>query len=223
MPAPIDLTGRKFGKITAVRLGAHSASGNNRRWVCVCECGNESLVHARNLLQGMTRSCGCLRGTLSKVGDTEEQKLEARIARIPFSGCWIWIGWADSKGYGKLHIDGGRRQAAHRFFWEAAHGKIQSGLHVLHRCDVPACVNPDHLFLGTHKDNMEDCARKGRFNPRNAKATHCLRGHAFDESNTYYAPKTGVRGCKECQRARTKAYMHKRRISQSHTTTRPAQ
>jgi hypothetical protein len=91
-------------------------------------------------------------------------RLEASIERIPEAGCWIWLGMLNEKGYGRVRTAGkhGPKTGAHRVVWEAYRGSIPHGLLVLHHCDVPCCVNPGHLFLGTQKDNMQDAARKGR-------------------------------------------------------------
>jgi hypothetical protein len=78
--------------------------------------------------------------------------------------CWIWTASTNGRGYGQLGR-GGRGDGyvyAHRYSWELSNGSIPNGMSVLHRCDQSRCVNPDHLFLGTQKDNMRDASRKGR-------------------------------------------------------------
>lgn len=84
------------------------------------------------------------------------------------NGCWLWTGSTVTGGYGRLAVgsrtDGSRRiERAHRIAWELDNLQcVPAGMFVLHRCDTPACVNPDHLFLGTHQDNLLDADAKGR-------------------------------------------------------------
>lgn len=75
--------------------------------------------------------------------------------------CWIFTGHLNNKGYGYFAVDG-KKILAHRFSFELHKKRVPVGLCVLHRCDVPPCVNPSHLFLGTKKDNTQDMFSKGR-------------------------------------------------------------
>ena len=78
-------------------------------------------------------------------------------------GCWLWTA-AKARGYGLFRCGPGSMRRTHRFSWEIAHGPIPKGLCVCHRCDVPACVRPGHLFLGTQLENVRDRDTKGRNN-----------------------------------------------------------
>lgn len=77
------------------------------------------------------------------------------------TGCWLWHGCKCAGGYGYVRQDR-KRQAAHRYMYELYKGTFDPKLKVLHICDTPSCVNPDHLFLGTQSDNMYDMYTKGR-------------------------------------------------------------
>jgi hypothetical protein len=91
------------------------------------------------------------------------EKFWARVDKSPGDGCWIWRPGPNGK-YGKIDrgVRAGGQIMVHRFSYELHHGQIPDGTLVCHRCDTPKCVNPDHLFLGTHKDNTNDMDAKGR-------------------------------------------------------------
>lgn len=79
----------------------------------------------------------------------------------PFSGCWLWLGGVKSNGYGMFRMNN-RLDTAHRCSWRIFRGDIPAGLCVCHKCDTLLCVNPDHLFIGTQRDNMDDMVAKHR-------------------------------------------------------------
>lgn len=85
-------------------------------------------------------------------------------------GCWIWTGAKSSAGYGQLRHKN-KLYYAHRISYKLHYGKDPGEFHVLHKCDNPACVNPEHLSLGSHLDNMHDCIKKRR---RHDGAKACL-------------------------------------------------
>ena len=88
------------------------------------------------------------------------------MAKVSKEGgaCWLWNGSCTKDGYGVMGV-GRSQKRAHRMAYECFVGEIQDGMLVCHACDVPKCVNPDHLFLGTSKDNAIDRNKKGRSNP----------------------------------------------------------
>lgn len=93
---------------------------------------------------------------------TARTPLQRLMGSLAFddSDCWLFRGSHTNLGYGIIHAAGEKR--AHRLAWVLFNGPIPNGMHVLHKCDVRCCVNPDHLFLGTHADNMRDMTQKGR-------------------------------------------------------------
>lgn len=127
---------------------------------------------------------------------------------VPECGCWLWTGSKDKDGYGQLML-GGKRKKAHRVAYEQGRGAIPDGMSVCHKCDTPACVNPEHLFLDTQAGNVRDCRAKNRNRNQNHERTHCKNGHPLSDDNVKIEV-TGFRRCQTCRRAYLKTYDSRR-------------
>lgn len=129
---------------------------------CDCSCGNKTFASTRELNDGKRESCGCAR--IERNTHTEEHVKQTLLTRTKKTeqGCWV-CDWAHKQKYKYKYVNFRKtRWLAHRASWTVFKGEIPEGLCVLHKCDNPPCVNPEHLFLGTKKDNAQDRSRKGR-------------------------------------------------------------
>lgn len=91
------------------------------------------------------------------------ERFEAKYLIDAATGCWLWTASTAGKGYGQIKIPGTRRQIyAHQLSYLYHKGEIPDGMMVCHSCDTPRCVNPEHLFLGSSKDNLQDMKTKDR-------------------------------------------------------------
>lgn len=129
----------------------------------------------------------------------------------PNTGCWLWQKSTQRYGYGAFCVKN-KVHTASRISYLLFNGNIPDNLFVLHKCDIPACCNPNHLFLGNQSINMKDCVKKKRHATSN---NFCKYGHEFTLENTrFYQRKNGVQKvCKECKRINSKKEYKQRKLN----------
>jgi hypothetical protein len=172
-PANCASVGSTFGSLTVTSEPfPQKRCGKQRSFVmCRCACGAEFEVLLARLRRGdasMCRRCAGVLGGLSngaRVAASLAERFWANVSKGP--GCWEWTASCHSTGYGQIGV-GRKNRGAHQVAWELTFGPIEKdptkfrSVCVLHRCDNRKCCNPNHLFLGTHTDNMRDMVAKGR-------------------------------------------------------------
>jgi hypothetical protein len=142
------------------------------------------------------------------------ERILSRCEPLPQTGCLIWTGWVNPKGYGETYYKR-RYHHVHRLVWILTNGPIAPGLLACHACDVRPCANIDHIWLGTPAENSLDMVLKGRCHEWTRK--ECPKGHPYNEQNTFYLKaKSGrlARNCKECARIRGRERYRLRRLAQ---------
>jgi hypothetical protein len=141
---------------------------------------------------------------------TLAERMENNIIPVTETGCFLWMAKVNNKGYGRISVHN-HSAYAHRVSYELFRGPILEGMQVLHKCDTPRCVNPEHLFLGTRKDNMQDMIRKGR-QRKPTQQTHCKRGHPYVPENIRMY--RGKRNCIACQRENVKNEAYRKQMAE---------
>lgn len=168
-----------------------------------CEqCGRTFRARNSDIARGKGRYCGASCRKEATGG------ADYFWSRVDKSGeCWVWTGGTIGGGYGRFSA---AKILAHRHAWALTNGPVPDGLDVLHRCDNPPCVRPDHLFLGTHTENMRDMTSKGRraamrgAESPNARQTDDVRAHAASSRAVAHCP---TRCTRRVRRARRRTYL----------------
>jgi len=148
-----DMIGKRFGKLIVTGF-CEKRFRSGCYWNCICDCGNKVIVKTGNL--PYTKSCGCL--------NRKEIKWQ-----INANGCWECTSHSGARGgYPQIQRDG-KYYLLSRFMYKKYIGEIPDGMLIRHKCDNPKCINPEHLEIGTSKDNAQDKIKRNRF--KQAKLT----------------------------------------------------
>ena len=168
-----NFIGLKFGKLTVIECDGKRRYRDT--FLCVCECGNtRKNVVKEGLRRGKTKSCGCdfpngsLGANLSKEEYFEHTRKRLKKKILIKNECWEWQGQLNNHGYAFAswgQAEEKKKTVLHRVAYAIWIEEVPRGLCVLHKCDNPKCINPEHLYLGTKKDNTRDIKNRNRFNP----------------------------------------------------------
>ena len=188
-----------------------------------CDCGTRKIVAVDDLLQCKTKSCGCLRTEVARMEfDSLENRFWSKVDkngpvsdyRPDLGKCWIWTASVNAKGYGIMGVNIGSTMV-HRISWSIHGYDIQKGEQIDHLCRVRCCVNPNHLEVVSPKVN----SNRG-YGPtaKNARKTHCPKGHPYSGENLYLyvgGKHKGNRQCRICGRERQREYQKRKRANAS--------
>src|SRR6266404_3650782 len=148
-----DMSSLRFGKLTVLLRADNTITPNGTilaRWHALCDCGRYKIFRGSSLRSGLSTSCGC-----SRTKGFSSEWFWAQVIRQQY--CWVWSRARNSAGYGHFcrKVGGHKRWfICSRVAYELSIGPIPDSMEVMHVCDNPPCVRPDHLTIGTHKDNL---------------------------------------------------------------------
>lgn len=158
------------------------------------ECNKEFEPRPYQVKIGTGRYCSTkCRGSGVNKPIPVEDRIFKFIKKLSEGGCWLFTGFRNKDGYGKIGTTPGKSEPAHRVMYKIKNGEIPKGRVVMHTCDNPACCNPEHLMLGTVNDNVQDMVKKGR-NVALSKSDKSK--FSIDTINLIRAEYTGRRGQK---------------------------
>jgi len=188
-----DITGQTFNGLTAIKH-SHKDNGGRSHWIFRCHCGKHFTTQGYKVTSGHTKSCGCV-NSVNRPGYAEEirQKILDNV-EIDANECWNWTKSLKSTGYAQI-VAYGKGGHGHRVSYKVFRGDFDETLFVCHKCDNRRCMNPDHLFLGTAKDNHLDMMTKGRNRPVTHEKHHrakLTKDDVMEARKIYFS---GEHGC----------------------------